>query len=434
MQAIASCRELAALRARPLRLLKLFGRGVLIGVLAASGFGGQTNRPPEKLDVRVERARAEKKGADRLNVLSSMANNLSLAEIPEAIQIAENLKSLREQLALRDAVIKRWSELAPGPAFAHVAALPEGLSKSEAIRNVAVAYARTDGRSAANAALKMKPGRARMEALSLIAETWARQEVNAALKWANDLPDPALKEMAQRSIYFVWVHSDPVAASAVVPKIRPGDTRNALLMNVASNWAATDPAAAIKWAKSLPEEADRDLALVIAVESWADSDPLSAVQFAMKQTPQLKQRAVLVALERWTTQDPQQAFEWIAKSPDPMLREEGIARVISSCASVCPKAARQWIDRLSEGPTRDAAIGAFVEIASGWDSEAAARLSLKTQEPAAREQRVQQCFRAWLQVDPESAKGWLKETNFSEEIKAQWRSQFAETKRDFGNP
>ncbi len=255
--------------------------------MAATG----TNNPPGDLAGRIEKACAEKKIDARLNALGGVASKLSLAEIPDALKLAEGLKSLREQLALRDTVLKRWGELAPAGAFAHVSQMPEGLSKVEAIRSVAVAYARTNGPAAATAALKMKPGRARNEAISLIAETWARSDAKAALKWTNELPEGALKEMAQRSIYFVWVHSDPVAASATVRKLPPGDTRNALLMNVSANWAVSDPDAAIKWARSWPEEADRDLALVIAVESWADSDPLAAVQFASKQTStQLKHR------------------------------------------------------------------------------------------------------------------------------------------------
>lgn len=405
---------------------------VLIGSLIALLFltdsltdiaTAKTNRPSETISARIEQARAERKIDARLNALGNIGRNLSLADIPDVLKAAETLKSLRDQLALMDTTVKRWGELAPADAFAHIAALPEGLTKVEAIRSVAVAYAKLNSPAAATAALKMKPGRARSEAVSLIAETWAQSDVNAALKWAKASPDGSLKQAALRSIYFVWVHSEPIAASSVVQNLTAGEMRNALLMNVAANWAVTDPQAAIRWAKALPVEADQDLATVIAVESWADSDPLAAGQFAAKLMPQsLKQRAVLATVERWAMQDPQQAFEWISKTADRSFYEPGIARVLTVCAPVRPEAASKWVEQLPVGPIRDGAIGTYVESASAWHPEAAARLAFKTSDPTQRQQRVEPCFRSWLASDPESAKRWIKETDFHEELKHTWLS------------
>ncbi len=381
------------------------------------------NSPPENLTARIEKARAERNIDSRLNALAGIAKELSLAEIPDALKAAESLKSLREQIALRDSTLRRWGELAPAEAFAYVAAMPEGFSKVETIRSVAAAYARTNVQAAASAALKMKAGRARNEAVSIIAETWARNDVRVALKWADELPKDGLKETALRSIYFVWAHSDPVAASTIVQNLQPGEMKDALLINIAGNWAAIDPAAAIKWAQALPDQLDKERALVIAVESWADSDPFAAVQFASKLArPSLKQRAVLAALDRWATQDPQRAFEWIAKSGDRLVHDQGIARVLSVCAPVCPDAASRWVEQLPVGPIRDGAIGAYVEAASAWHPEAATRLALKIENPAARVQRVEQCFRLWLACDAVSAQQWLNETSFSDEIKRRWLS------------
>jgi hypothetical protein len=382
---------------------------------------------PETLTIRVEKARAEKKIDARLNALGNLGKNLSLAEIPAALKAVDDLDSLRERVALEDTVLKRWGELAPAESFAYIAALPEGLTKSEAIRSVAVEYAKTNAPAAAAAALKMKSGRARNEAVPLIAETWARTDVNAALKWVNALPDGSLKSSALRSIYFIWAHSDPVAASVVVENLPAGDMRNALLMNVAAEWAVTDPQAAINWAKALPVEADKDLYIVIAVESWADSDPLAAVQFAAKlMSPQ---RAVLATVERWAMQDPHQAFDWTLKSADKSLHEEAVNRVLNVWCPVAPDAASRAVERLPSGALRDSAIGAYVEAAGAWQPEAAARLTLKTSDTTKRQQLVEQCFRFWRASDPASAERWLKGTDLDEQTKTAWLS--AQTTSEF---
>jgi hypothetical protein len=121
-------------------------------------------------------------------------------------------------------------------------------------------------------------------------------------------------------------------------------------------------------------------------------------------------------------QDPQQAFEWISKLADKSVHEPGIARVLTVCAPVRPEIASQWVEQMGVGPIRDSAIGTYVEAASAWHPEAAARLALKTSDPIQRQQRAEQCFRFWRASDPESTKRWLKETDFNEDIKSLWLS------------
>jgi hypothetical protein len=393
----------------------------LFATAALTAVAANTNVPPNTLDARIEKARAEKQIDRRLQALADVANELQLAEIPAALEAAENLKSWREGFAFRDSALKRWGKLAPAAAFAHVAQMPEGLPKVEAIRSIAVEYGRINSTAAAAAALKMNPGRARTEAASLVAEAWARNNANEALTWANELPEGPLKQTALRSIYFVWVHSDPVAASATVQNLPPGDAKNALLMNVAQNWAVTDPQSAMKWARALPAEAERNLAIVIATESWADSDPQAAVDFAWRLTPtELQQRAVLVGLERWAMQNPQQAFERIVKSADRLFYEHGIARVLSVCGPVCPEPASQWIEQLPVGVIRNAAIENYVEAVYAWHPEAAARCAIKASDPAVRERAVDKAMPLWLKLDPDAAKQWLADAEFSDETKRRW--------------
>ncbi len=401
---------------RPANLLL----AILLFAAASTSTPAQSGASTNTLDARIERARAEKQIDQRLHALAGIANELQLTNIPKALTAAEELKSLRERLAFRDSVLRRWGELAPAEAFTHVARMSEGLSKVEALRSVATAYARTNTPAAAAAALKMPAGRGQTEAVAIISEIWARTNATEALKWANNLPDSSLKHTALRNIYFVWVHSDPAVASTTVQNLDSGDVKNALLINVAQNWAVIDPSAAMKWAKSLPIQPERDLAIVIAAESWADSDPRAAADFAWKlESPDLRQRAVLAVLERWATQQPREAFDRAAKATEHSLQEQGIARVLNVCGPVCPEAS-QWVEQLPEGVIRNTAIETYVEAVHVWNPEAAARLGLKMPDEASRQRVVEKAVTIWMKLDPDSTKRWVAATSFSEEVKGRW--------------
>jgi hypothetical protein len=391
----------------------------LVAVLAAA----EPGPAPSGLAARVAHAREEKKNDARLSALGEIARSLSLAEIPEALRLANGLSSLRERMALGDMALRRWGELAPAAAFAHVAAMPESYSKIETIRSVAVAFAKADGPSAAATALHMNPGRARLEAIQLVGETWASVDLPAALQWARTLPEGAGKEEVWRRIHFVWVHADPVAAAPSVQEFPAGEYRNALLMNVAANWAAIDPNAALRWTQALPAGEEQDTMQVMAVESWANADPLAACQFAEKLPPNLRPRAVLAALDRWATQDPHEALQWVSRQGDRFLSERGIAQVLNTCASVCPEDAAHWVEQLPLGPVRDNAIGAYVETVQTWDPAAATRLAALTADATARQQRVGSCFQQWRALDPEGAECWLAGADFPEETKRGWRAE-----------
>jgi hypothetical protein len=85
------------------------------------------------------------------------------------------------------------------------------------------------------------------------------------------------------------------------------------------------------------------------------------------------------------------------------------------------------VDRLPPGAVRESAIGAYVGAVHGWNPGAGVRMALKTEDPAAREGRAHECFRTWLAWDPDSAKQWLGESDFSDEVKSLWLSEKPES-------
>src|SRR5215831_2027906 len=77
----------------------------------------------------------------RLQLLSDVGANLSLAEIPDALKAADSLKELRERMVLRQTALVRWGELSPADAFVHIAKLPESQWKANTLREAAARFA-----------------------------------------------------------------------------------------------------------------------------------------------------------------------------------------------------------------------------------------------------------------------------------------------------
>ena len=73
----------------------------LLVTAAWTALAAEINAAAEALDNRIENARSEKQIDRRLHALADIANVLPLAEIPDALKAADNLKSLRERLAFR---------------------------------------------------------------------------------------------------------------------------------------------------------------------------------------------------------------------------------------------------------------------------------------------------------------------------------------------
>src|ERR1035437_8005522 len=97
-----------------------------------------TNSPPPSVAARVEKACAEKKNDEKLSALVDLGKTLSLSEIPEAVKTAEGMKQLRDRVVLTESVLKRWGELTPAAAFAHISEMPEGISKVQSLRSVEI--------------------------------------------------------------------------------------------------------------------------------------------------------------------------------------------------------------------------------------------------------------------------------------------------------
>lgn len=345
----------------------------------------------------------------RLWRLSDLGAGLTVSEIPKALTAATGLDELRERMALTQAALVRWGELAPEDAFAYVADLPETQLKGIVLRHVAIKLALEDPRRTAAAAADMNPGASRSDVIPTIARIWAERDAPAAMEWADMLPNSLTREAALEGIRYVWSQSDPAAASADVVQLPSGELRTNLMGSVAFAWASRDTEAAINWARSLPDGSDKNEAMGRIAEAWANRDPEAAAAFALKLEPGAARTAAAAMVAwSWARQDPRAALEWAWQTEDPEIRRRSAPAVFEVWAPVDPAESGRWVANLPPGPQRDPFILAYVDSVVAWAPDLAARSTRLIADDDSRAGALDQSLRHWREVDPAAAEQWLR--------------------------
>ncbi|HTL55406.1 MAG TPA: hypothetical protein VL361_06980 [Candidatus Limnocylindrales bacterium] len=205
-----------------------------------------------------------------------------------------------------------------------------------------------------------------------------------------------------------WAELRPDQAAEWASALPADSTRGTALAQVATAWANIDPQAAAGWLRSLPETEEWTTAAVMAFTYEATrSTPLVALEAAGRLAPSPERDAALAhAMSQWASSDPNQAYGWASNIPDPGLRDQLLAVVLTAAADqhgaiaaklaatqfnpgdeqnrlvvsiiqrwaqTSPETAAGWIEQFPEGPLRSAALENLTAIWSATDPEGAQR-------------------------------------------------------------
>lgn len=354
----------------------------------------------------------------RLQRFWEVGNTLANAEISGALKLASDLPELRERMIFTEAVLTRWGELAPPEAFSHVAQLPESQLKLNVLRRVAMQYVRQDPSRAAEAVATMKPGVSRTDVLPVVGRLWAESDAPAAIAWAENLAKDFARRNALEAIRYAWVQHDPAGAADHVAQLPPGTTKTNLVGNLAFEWAKRDTPSAIQWAENVPGGSDKDEALLRVAESWANQEPEKAAAFVLEtfRPGEVRSKAAAIVAWVWAKQQPRAALDWAWQTEDPEIRKRSAPKVFEAWAAKDSTEAGKWLTQLSPGPDRDEAILAYIGTAIQWTPDLAAEHALRIEDAHAQVRALRQSLRRWLEVDPASARRWIRESNLPPEL------------------
>jgi hypothetical protein len=266
-------------------------------------------------------------------------------------------------------------------------------------------------------------GRGKGDTAAMIAGEWAKQNPDAALKWAQTLDEGEAAD-AIGGIFNELSQKDPQEALRMAATL-DDNARGDAYESIAASWAISDYAAADRWISSLGEGQGK--VRFAAIESLANASPSQAARETAK-LPAGEERDELVAevSREWARQDAPSAFEWLTESGSEGAVEEGIGRVVGALAREDPERVLDYIDSQDAGEVRDNAVQGYVYGNRDASPADTIRLAETISGEEDRQRAVTRVAYEWAREDPQATLQYLETTEVIGEDSRQRISEMAE--------
>ena len=255
----------------------------------------------------------------------------------------------------------------------------------------------------------MGPGRrGKGDTAAMIAGEWAKQNPEAALKWAQTLDEREAAD-AISGVFNELSQQDPQEALRMAATL-DDNARGDAYESIAASWAISDYAAADQWINSLSEGQGK--VRFAAIESLANASPSQAARETTK-LPAGEERDDLVAevSREWARQDAPAAFEWLTESGSEGAVEEGIGRVVGALSREDPERVLDYIDSQDAGEVRDNAVQGYIYGNRDAPAAETIRLAETISGEDDRQRAVTRVAYEWAREDPEATLQYLETTD-----------------------
>ena len=352
----------------------------------------------------------------RMEALLGFVKTLDADGVETAMPFVRGMGRGGDQFMSMGLLMGRYAEIDPERALTYVGkqgGMERGFGTSSILRT----WAASDPRAAADYLTNNVLGSGgddwmlRRTAGSLASE-WAKQDSDAALAWANNLPDE-VKGDAMNNIVEQLTSQDPLEAAKVAMGFE-GEQRERSLRTIADQWSRNSPEDAVKWAESLTVEG-KTQALEEAVESWVGKDTDAAVAYMAKMDQGERDTIMKEVVEQWGRKGAEaqpEAAEWVASQPEGKGKVDATGEIVGQWMRSDSEAASTWLGGQPEGDAKDRGISALLrdrsvredpEVAVAWADE------ISNQEM--RSEQVERSARSWLANDRAAALEYLEQSN-----------------------
>jgi hypothetical protein len=239
---------------------------------------------------------------------------------------------------LRQRILRRWADLQPAEAAAWAMAMPDNQDRGAALVQVATAWANTDPDATA---------------------AWTR-----SLPQGEATTTSAVLACAYEA-----ARLNPIVALTAAGQLPPSAQRDDALAHSVSQWAEGDPNQAYMWANNIPDPDLRQRLLATVLTSAAEQNgAIAAGLVATQLSPGDEQnRAAVAILQRWAQSSPEDAAAWVLQFPDAGLSAAGAENLGAIWADSDPVGATRWIGGLAEPSLREAALRGTSAVTPGAD-------------------------------------------------------------------
>ena len=201
--------------------------------------------------------------------------------------------------------------------------------------------------AAARWAEQLQEEEIRNMALVKVAVGWAHDDPDAAAKWAEQFP-ASIRDLMLHSIAREWARTDPEAAARWVVDKLPTGMQALILRSVVAEWYEKDPQVAAQWAEQLPEGNVRNAALSAVASGKAPEDPEAVAQWAEQLPKSTRHETVMKAADKMGKKNPEAMLRWVELLPKD-LHDYALYSGVVGWAMEDFEAARKWVEQLPEG-------------------------------------------------------------------------------------
>ncbi len=139
----------------------------------------------------------------------------------------------------------------------------------------------------------------------------ANTDPAAALAFAGQLSDPAIREACHETIAIEISRNDPLHAIEIAATLLPDLRAEATIAHAARNWAAKSPAEAATWAAEIETDSLRETIMRAIAGELAETNPHAAAELIELTTAsQTRTQAIALILHRWSLKSPSAAQTW----------------------------------------------------------------------------------------------------------------------------
>ena len=281
-------------------------------------------------------------------------------------------------------------------------------------------WVENDAPTAADWVARNLTGTQRAAALNSVATVWAGQDFQGAENWARQLPDVEERSAVMLVLAYEMNRENPNAALALAAELPESQNRDEFIVQSAGAWGAAAFKESVEWAGQIPDELLRHRVLGAIAAAAAESDPMEAAKLAVGSLPSGREQddAIVGIVQRWVQKSPEQAAAWVAAFPGGTLRETALEALVKLWADKDLAEAGTWIDTLRSRTSRDVAVAAYVEKLAVQFPELALEWAREIQNEKLRGERLENLAELWLHNDADAARQWIAEAPLSPAAKS----------------
>lgn len=295
----------------------------------------------------------------------------------------------------------------PEKALAHVDAMPESGSRTQAITDLFVSWGGYDPKAALAAIDQYLPPNERLHAMEIVAGAWASKSPKDALAWIGTIQDKTMSDRLLREAALRWSAVAPEDANPWLATLPDDPVKAGILESIAERERTaircdinqTPPDQGWK-GKPLTEMTATDL------RHGGYQDPAGAKKHLEQATGEidLSELAITVAATMSTQEGPAAVFKW-AQGLDPKVGDPALRLAIISWAGTKPAEAADVIGQVE--PERRPALASALAEAWSRNDPAAAAAWAATYPGDNQKTLVRQVLQQWSASEPREAYAWL---------------------------